>query len=415
VSNNSSPNSTLVALQRARAASQSLKHGESTARNRGIEAIAKSFAQAFDEILEANTLDLEMSREMAVADTILDWLKLTPERLENTVKILQRLATGNDPSQQLLRSTYQIESVQSYRKSTPLGTIALIYEAIPELAAIATGMCLKTGNSLVLRGCTQASHSNAVIVSLLQNALTEADFPSGCLEYLSPESGGKIAELVTQDAYLDLIIPYGRPSWVQQIAEKATVPVLRSTIGNCYLYWSASGDFDLLKWSIVDSHDSDPDSVNAIEKVLIDANQKPTSLGRLFNILQENGFQMRGDAALVQEFPEYLSLAAENDWGTPYLNRTVAFKLVKNLTEAIAWIDRYSSGHADCIITDSYAESQEFAQNVDSALVYLNVSPRFDRYPLEGDSVFLGISNQKGDRRGLIGLEALTSYKQIVR
>ncbi len=415
MSNNSSPNPTLVALQRAKAASQSLKQGESMARNRGIEAITKSFSQAFDEILEANTLDLEMSREMAVADTILDWLKLTPERLENTVKILQRLANGNDPSQQLLRATYQIESAQSYRKSAPLGTIALIYEAIPELAAIATGMCLKTGNSLVLRGCTQASHSNAIIVSLLQNALKEADLPSGCLEYLSPESGGKIAELVTQDAYLDLIIPYGRPSWVQQVAEKSTIPVLRSAVGNCYLYWSASGDFDLLKWAIVDSHNSDPDSVNAIEKVLIDANQKPTSLGRLFNILEENDFKMRGDAALVQEFPEYLSLASENDWGTPYLNRTVAFKLVENLTEAIAWIDRYSSGHADCIITDSYTESQEFAQNVDSALVYLNTSPRFDRYPLEGDSVFLGISNQKGDRRGLIGLEALTSYKQIVR
>jgi glutamate-5-semialdehyde dehydrogenase len=415
VSNNSPPNPTLVALQRARTASQSLKHDESAARNRGIEAIAKSFSQAFDEILEANTLDLEMSREMAVADTILDWLKLTPERLENTVKILQRLANGNDPGQQLLRATYQIESAQSYRKSAPLGTIALIYEAIPELAAIATGMCLKTGNSLVLRGCTQASHSNAIIVSLLQNALTEADLPSGCLEYLSPESGCKIAELVTQDAYLDLIIPYGRPSWVQQIAEKATVPVLRSAIGNCYLYWSASGDFDLLRWAIVDSHNSDPDAVNAIEKVLIDANQKPTSLGRLFNRLEENDFKMRGDATLVQEFPEYLSLASENEWGTPYLNRTVAFKLVENLTEAIAWIDRYSSSHADCIITDSYVESQEFAQNVDSALVYLNASPRFDRYPLEGDSVFLGISNQKGDRRGLIGLEALTSYKQIIR
>lgn len=414
MSNNPPPNSTQAALQRAKTAFASLKRSDSAVRDRGIEIMARSLSQSFDEILEANTLDLEMSREMAVADTILDWLKLTPERLETTVKILQRLVNCPDPYRHLRRANYQIQSHQSYVKAMPLGTIALIYEAIPELAAIAAGMCLKTGNSLILRGCTQASHVNGVIVDILQNASIEADLPAGCIEYISPESGSKITDLVTQDAHLDLIIPYGRPNWVRQVVEKATVPFLQPAIGNCYLYWSASGDFDLLKWAIADSHDSDPDSVNAIEKVLVDFNQKPTLLGRLFNILRENGFQMRGDAALVREFPEYLTLAHENEWGTPYLNRTIAFKLVENLTEAIDWIDRHSSGHADCIITDSYAEIQEFARNVDSALVYLNTSPRFDRYPQTGDAVFLGISNRKGDRRGSIGLEALTSSRQIV-
>jgi glutamate-5-semialdehyde dehydrogenase len=408
---NSSP--TKAALQNAKAAFQSLRYSDNSTRNRGIEAIARSFARSSDEILEANTLDLEIGREMAIADIILEWLKLTPERLENTVEILQRLATSPAPSPRLLRATYQIESRRSYYESMPLGTIALIYEAIPELGAIAAGMCLKTGNSLILRGCTHTTHSNAAIVKLMQNALAEAEFPNGCIEYLSPESGSKIAELVTQDKYLDLILPYGRPGWVQQVTEKATVPSISASIGNCYLYWSASGDFDLVKSAIIDSHDSNPDPVNAIEKVAIDVNQKPTFLVRLFNILQENGFQLRGDSVLVQEFPEYLTLAAVNEWNSPYLNRTVAFKSVGSLTEAIDWIDRHSSSHADCIITDSYEESQQFAQNINSALIYLNTSPRFDRCPPVGDAVFLGVSNQKGNCGGAIGLEAFTRDRQI--
>jgi glutamate-5-semialdehyde dehydrogenase len=415
VSNTPPLNPTQLAVRRAYEASLSLNHIGSIERNRGIDAMAKALAEAFDEILEANTLDLEMSREMAAAEIILDWLKLTPERLENTVAILRQLATLADPTQRLLTAFYQLKPAQTYGQLMPLGVIALVYEAIPELAAIAAGMCLKTGNSLILRGCSQTSHSNSAIAKILQNALEEVGLASGCLEFLSPEGGSTIAELVTQEGYIDLVIPYGRASLVQQIAEKATIPVLRSAIGNCYLHWSASGDFDLVKWAILDSYASEPDAVNAIEKITIDNNQKPTSLVRLFGLLQENGFQLRGDEMLVSEFPEYLSLAGRNEWGTAYLSRTIAFKLVENLHTAIDWIDRYSSGHADCIITESYEESQQFARYVDSALVYINTSPRFDRHPQGGDSIFLGISNQKGNRRGSIGLQSLTTYKQVMR
>jgi glutamate-5-semialdehyde dehydrogenase len=171
---------------------------------------------------------------------------------------------------------------------------------------------------------------------------------------------------------------------------------------------------DLVRKTIADSHQSEPDPVNAIEKVLIHRNQKPSSLTMLWNTLQEKGFEIRGDAQLVEEFPE-LTLAENSEWGTPYLTKTVAFKVVDNLEMAIAWLNQYSSGHADCIVTESYQESCQFALGVNSASTYINASPRFYRYPKQGDAIFLGMSNQKGHRRGSIGLETLTTVKHIVQ
>jgi glutamate-5-semialdehyde dehydrogenase len=384
-------------------------------RNRGVKAMSQALQTSFDEILEANTLDLEMSREMAVPDLILEWLKLTPERLQTTVEILEQLTELSDPMQRVMHAPYQLNPSQTYCQLMPLGVVALIYEAFPELAAIAAGLCLKTGNSLILRGCSASSHSNAAIAQILQAALEDSDLPAGCVEILSPDQGSSIQELVTQDQYINLIIPYGRPSLIEQVSQLATAPVLRSAMGNCYLYWSPSGDLDLVRCIILDSHASEPDPVNAIEKVLISPQHNSSLLVRLFNSLKEKGFELRGDRVLVEDFPDHLILAHDGEWRRPYLNNTIAFKVTNNLSEAIAWINHYSSGHADCLVTESYRESRQFGMGIDSALVYINASPRFSRNPKQGESIFLGISNQKGHRRGLIGLETFTTLKQVVQ
>ncbi|MGL4883006.1 MAG: glutamate-5-semialdehyde dehydrogenase [Waterburya sp.] len=384
-------------------------------RRQGVLVLAEVIENSFDEILEANTLDLEMSREMAVAEPIVNWLKLTPERLEMTVAILKQLSQSADPTKRLINAPYQLEPSQTYCQLIPLGTIALVYEALPELAVIAAGMCLKTGNSLITRGCSTASNSNQTIADLLKKALVASDLPISSIEQISPDSGISVQELVTQDRYLNLVIPYGRPSLVQQVAEKATATVLKTTIGNCYLYWSFSGDLELIRQVIIDSHDSEPDAVNAIEKVLVNKNLKSSALESLFHNLQQQGFSLRGDEVLVEEFPEYLKIMQSEEWRKPYLNKKVAFHYVDNLPRAIAWINRYSSGHADCIVTESYQEGRLFAQGVDSALVYVNTSPKFSRNPEGGNDVFLGMSNQKGYRQGLIGVETFTTIKQIVQ
>lgn len=407
-----SPN---AAVTRAYRASLILATTKGIDRSRGVQAMAQALSNSFDDILEANTLDLEASREMAVPEIIWEWLKLTPERLQSAIQILQRIGELSDPIRRVMNASYQLDHSQTYCQLMPLGVIALIYEAFPELSAIAAGFCIKTGNSLILRGGSEASQSNLVIAKALQTALDEAGLPVGCLELLPSEQGASIRDLVTQDRYLNLVIPYGRPTLVQQVMQQSTAPVLKSAMGNCYLYWSATGSLDMVRWVILDSHASEPDPVNAIEKILINRYQKPSSLVVLWNSLKDKGFELRGDEELVAEFPHQLKLVADSEWNQPYLDKVIAFKVVDSMEEAIAWMNHYSSGHADCLVTESYQESRQFALGVDSSSVYINSSPRFSRNPKRGDAVFLGMSNQKGYRRGMINLETLTTTKQIVQ
>lgn len=411
----SSSDQMLNIVRESRKAAIELAHISGAKRRLGVSGLAEAMENSFDEILEANTLDLEMSREMAVAEPIADWLKLTPERLEMTVSILKQLSKSADPTRRLINAPYQLEPSQTYCQMIPLGTIALIYEAFPELAAIAAGMCLKTGNSIITRGCSTASNTNQTIVTILKKAIADADLPPGSLEMISPDLGISIQELVTQDRYLNLVIPYGRPSLVQQVAEKATATVLKTTIGNCYLYWSLSGSLELTRQAIIDSHQGEPDAVNAVEKVLVDRNVKISALQTLFIKLQQRGFQLRGDSILVEQFPDFLTAIKPEEWSRAYLTKVVAFRYVDNLKQAIFWINRYSSGHADCIVTESYQESRQFVRGIDSALVYINTTPKFSRNPEGGENIFLGMSNQRGYRQGLISVETFTTIKQVVQ
>ncbi|QOV24017.1 glutamate-5-semialdehyde dehydrogenase [Anabaenopsis elenkinii] len=400
--------------KRAYQASLKLGYTKGVDRSRAVLAMAQALANSFDDILEANTLDLEASKEMAVPELILDWLKLTPTRLKAAVGILQRLGEISDPLRRVRTANYQLEDSQSYTQLMPLGVIGFIYEAFPDLGAIAAGLCIKTGNSIILKGSTEASHSNHAIASVLQNAIEEVGLPAGCLELIKAEHGASMRDLVTQDKYVNLVIPYGRSSLIQQVMRQSTCPVLKSAMGNCYLYWSVNSSLEMVRWMITDSHESQPDPVNAIEKVLIHRQALPSSLPVLWNSLEEQGFQIKGDEELVAEFPQ-LGLAKPGEWGSAYLTKTVAFKLVNSLEDAIVWINQYSSGHADSIATESYQESRQFALGVNSASTYINTSPRFSRNPSRGDSVFLGMSNQKGHRRGFISLETLTTAKHIIQ
>ncbi len=388
-----------------------------TQRSRALQLMAEALSERQNDILEANTLDLEVSREMALPDLMLEWLKLTPERLQTAGQILQRLAELADPIQQVLNvPVYQVDQCQTYCQFMPLGVIALVYEALPELGAIAAGLCIRAGNSLILRGGTEASHSNQIIAETLQVALEDANLPKQCVQLLPSDQGDLTSELVLLDRYINLIIPYGRAGLVQQVVRQATAPVLRTAIGNCYLYWSPSGSLDMARWMILDSHQTEPDPVNAIEKVLVHRHHNSTSLTMLWNSLKDKGFQLRGDTELVALFPELFAPVMDPaEWNRANLNGTITFKLVDSLETAIDWINHHSSGHADCLATESYQESRQFATGVNSAMTYINASPRFYRNPKRGSPIALGMSNQKGHRRGLISLETLTTVKHIVQ
>ncbi len=380
-------------------------------REQAIGSMATALRGAFHDILEANTLDLEASRELGIADLLLEWLKLTPERLQRCIDLLARLGE--------LSSMYgntdlgsQVSDLHSYSQVKPLGTIAFIYEALPELGIIAAGMSIKTGNSIVIRGGAEAEHTNLAISIALRIGLEQAGFPQNAVQ-LVDSTPSLLYELLTQTQQVNLAIAYGRPSLIHQVTQQATVSILPAAIGNCYLYWGANGDMELVRHAICDSHVGEPDAVNAIEKVLIHTDRQSTSLTMLWKNLKEKGFQLRGDRELVSNYGEYLQLAQEGEWYHPYLRKVIAFKSVNNVDEAIATIDRYSSGHADSIVTDSYLETQQFVAGINSACVYINSSPRFYRHQRGSDRIWLGMSNYHCSQRGPIGLAALMATQQV--
>jgi len=367
-----------------------------------------------DDILEANTLDLEASREMAVPELILEWLRLTPERLQTVVQMLQRLRETPDPLQQISASQYQVDHCQTYGQLMPLGVVALVYESFPELGAIAAGLCIRTGNVLILKGGSEASHSNQILTDVLREALLDAKLPDSCLQLLPSDQGDLTRDLLTLDQYINLVVPYGRASLVQQVMRQSTVPVLKTAIGNCYLYWAPSGQFDRVCSIIYDSHQSEPDPVNAIEKVLVHQSCETSLLRELFQWLSAKDFVLKGDPPMVEQFPE-LGLADDSEWQQAYLQKVVAFKRVSTLSRAIAWMNQYSSGHANCLVTEAYLESRTFATGVNSAMAYINASPRFYRDPRQGSPIALGMSNHRGHRWGPITLETLTTVKRIAQ
>lgn len=410
---NASANPRLASiLDQSVRAGRYLALASSKQREQAIASMATALRSAFHDILEANTLDLEASRELGITDLLLEWLKLTPERLQRYIDLLSRLGELS-PIYGRIDLGSQVGDGHSCSQVKPLGTVAFIYEALPELGAIAAGMSVKTGNSIILRGGIEAHHSNQAISIALRTGLEQVDLPPDAIQ-LVDSTPSLLSELLTQSQGVNLVIPYGRPSLIHQVTQQATVSILPAAIGNCYLYWGANGDLDLVRHAICDSHVGEPDPVNAIEKVLIHVDRQPTSLTLLWKNLKEKGFHLRGDGELVSSYGEYLTLAQDEEWDRPYLRKTIAFKLVKSVGEAVATIDRCSSGHADCIITDSYLETQQFVAGVNSACVYINASPRFYRYQRGSDRIRLGMSNYHGSQRGVIGLSALMATQQVI-
>jgi glutamate-5-semialdehyde dehydrogenase len=402
------------AIFRATQAANDLRNASSQQRTATIVAMARALHQEQDAILEANTLDLETSREMAISHRLLEWLKLTPERLEKIVNDLNTLSRLPDPVGRIVATSKTSIHGQTFTELLPLGVIAFVHESLPDLAALAAGLCLRSGNSLLLRGSQEARQTNRAIVQVLQSAIVSHDLPSDCLIDLAVEEDYSLRDLFNEAHPAQLVIPYGRPSWVEQVVRQCNAPILQTAIGNCYLYWAASGSLDTVRSAIIDSHLTQPDAVNGIEKVLVSGQVKPSSLGMLWNSLREKGFEIRGDADLCAEFPD-LKLAETSEWSQSYLQKTVAFKAVDRLEAATDWINQYSSGHADSIITDSYTESQQFTQRLHSTFIYINASPRFYRLDPGGHQVFLGITKQKGMRRGTIGVESLMTTKQVIQ
>ena len=388
------------ALTAVRGATEQLNADER--HSAALSAMGKAIGDRQDDILEANTLDLEISRDMAMPDMVVDWLKLTPERVQTAVSIFQRLAN--------LDSADMVgEGDHGSGVSRPVGVVGFIYEAFPDLGAIAAALCIRTGNALVLRGGAEASRTNQIITQILQTTLSEVGLPAALV--CSIESNEIPRLELAQHPDLDLIIAHGRPSLVEQVVQSASIPVLPSRMGNCYLYWSASASLDMVHSMIVESHSGTPDAVSRIEKVLVHESHSDNTLTRLWNRLQEDDFVLKAETSLAAA--DTLEKAEPLDWGSAYLKRTVAFRSVKNNAQAVRWINHHSSGHADGIATADYAESRAFASGCRSASIYINTSPKFVRNAKRTHEIALGLSNRKGTTGGRISIGALRERQRI--
>lgn len=400
--------------QMAQQSSAVLSVVDRNTRSHVIRAIADSISRQQDAILEANTLDLEVSREMAVPDLLIDWLKLTPERLQSTCQLLVRLSDAPDPLFTTDRVAESMVNCDAYGIRKALGTIALVYEGFPELAAIAAGFCIRTGNVLLLRGGSEASSSNQIMAQVIQTVLDEANLPQGCLQLVPSNQGDTLRDLLALDSYIDLVIPYGRKSLVQQVVKQSAVPVLKTAMGNCYLFWSLTGSVEQVQHIIVDSHRSEPDPVNAIDHVLIHRGCNSGAIASLFGDLKAKGFKLKGETDLSDKIPGIDSIK-DSEWQHAFFDKSIAFKFIDSLDDAVTWINRNSSGHADVIVTESYSESREFVTHISSTSAYINTSPRFYRYhPVTGGVAF-GMSNQSSQRQGVINFNTLTSTQLVVQ
>lgn len=365
-----------------------------------------------DDILEANTLDLEASREMAVPDLMIDWLRLTPERIQNLVCMLSCLANRPDPLQQFVEVSYYTTEAKVYSQRIPLGVIALVYESFPELGAIAAGLCIKAGNALILKGGAEASHSNQVLTNIIQDALTTKDVSPDCIHLLPTDQNDITRELLSLNPHIQLLIPYGRPNLVQRVLKQATVPVLKTAIGNCYLYCSGDASVEMMVHMIVDSHKGEPDAINAIDKILIHYDCSFENVNQLLQTLRTYGYSIKGDETLLQHF-EHVDIAQHAEWSQPLWDSRILCQRVESIQEAVNWINTHSSGHSNCIATNSYDESRYFIDHIRSAMVHVNVSPRFQRYP-KGGVISLGMSVANSYCGGPILASDLTVPQRIV-
>lgn len=399
-------------IQQVRQAAESLDRVERV--SIALEQIAQTLREATDTILEANTLDLEASLEMALPDLIIEWLKLTPERLNAAITLVERLANLDAVTSFACNSHLAVTPMShSYFLGEPLGVVAFVYEALPELAIVAAGLCLRTRNGLILKGGHEASQTNQAIAEAIQIALAQKSLPEHTILAISPSEGEAARRWLMQTPDLNLVIPYGRASLVQQVVREANSPSVSTVIGNCYLYWAPTAPADIVARLVIDSQKGMPEPVNGIEKILINETVTPQAIDELRHRLRDHGFAPETIIASPLSKPDATGI--RDIWPQAQLNRSIILHRVPTLSTAIALINLYSYNHAACIVTNSYQESIQFANQVRSASVYVNVSPRFQRNATQGSAIALGMSAQRGLQGGRIGLDALLTHKAVVQ
>lgn len=399
--------------RRAKEASYDLSIAETTEKNKALELMAKALIENKKSILEANEIDIKIAKEKGTKEAMIDRLKLNEERIEGMAKGILDIISLEDPVGEVIEMWKRPNGIQIGKRRVPIGVIGIIYEARPNVTCDAAGLCLKTGNVVILRGGSEAINSNKAIVKVLSNALKESGLPEDSIQLVEDTSRETATKMMQLNEYIDVLIPRGGAGLIKAVVNNATVPVIETGTGNCHVYIDETAEFEMAKNIIINAKVSRPSVCNAAEKLLIHKDLVESYLPKIVEELKSYSVEIRGDKKVLNLIAD-AKLATEEDWYTEYLDYIIGIKVVSNVNEAISHINKYGSGHSEAIVTNSYKNSQRFLNKVNAAAVYINASTRFTDGGEFGFGAEIGISTQKLHARGPMGLKELTTIKYII-
>ncbi len=406
----------MTALQRqgqaAKAASYALATAGTAKKNEALEAIARVLTERRDLWLAANAEDVDAARESGMAPAMLDRLTLTEERIAGIVEGVRQVVALPDPIGRADKTETRPNGLLISRRRVPLGVIAIIFEARPNVTVDAAALCLKSGNACILRGGREAIRSNRCVSALMREALASAGLPEDCVSLVQDTDRETARELMHLDQYVDVLIPRGGAGLIRAVAQEASVPVIRTGEGVCHLYVDSEADLDMAARVLQNAKCSRPSVCNAVECVLVHRDIAADFWRRALPLLEQ--VELRADPAAREILGERAVPAEESDWDAEYDDYILAVRTVDCLEEAIQFINRHGTQHSESILTTNYFKAQRFLAAVDAAAVYVNASTRFTDGGEFGLGAEIGISTQKMHARGPMGLEELTSCKYVV-
>jgi glutamate-5-semialdehyde dehydrogenase len=401
----------------AREAARALASLDTTVKDAALEAMAAALERRTGEILEANARDIEDGEEAGLHSGLRDRLKLTEERLAGIAADVRSIVALPDPVGETIEGRRLPNGLDVRRVRTPLGVVAVVYEARPNVTIDCSALCLKSGNAIVLRGSSTAANSNAVLAQVAATAIDSAGVPPAAISIVTGGDRDELRQIATQDGVVDVLIPRGGDGLKKALKEHATVPVMVAAAGNCHVYVDSAADLDDALAITVNAKVQRPSVCNAAETLLVHADVAGEFLPRVLGELRESGVELRVDErtrASAGALGDSLIVATEEDWATEYHALILAVKVVDSAAEAIEHVNRWGSGHSEAIVTGSTEAARAFTEGVDAACVYVNASTRFTDGAVFGMGAEIGNSTQKLHARGPIGLRELTTYKYVV-
>jgi glutamate-5-semialdehyde dehydrogenase len=399
--------------QQARAAAAVTRELNTTAKDTVLVRLANAIDAERDQLKAANAVDVAAAREAGVSGTMVDRLTLTDSRLTAMVNAVRAVVALPDPVGQVTRGTVRPNGLLIEQVREPLGVVAVVYEARPNVTVDVAALCLKSGNAAVLRGSSIAAHTNGAIADLIAEVLRrQEEVPEYAVQLIRDNSREAVIDLLTADEYVDLLVPRGGPSLLRTVREHATVPVVIDGDGNCHVYVDASADPAMATNIVVNAKTSRPSVCNAAETLLVHEEIAPSWLPDALGELHKLGVVLRGDDLVRAIWPD-AEPAQDSDWGTEYLDLILAVRVVPGIDAALAHIARWGTRNSEAIIAQDIAVARRFARAVDSGSVFVNCSTRFSDGGEFGYGLEIGVSTQKLHARGPMGLEALTCVKNV--